>query len=58
VAVDPEMPLNAVLRAIDAAGARLALVVGKAEEGGQEVLGVITERVVARLSHAIARLAD
>ena len=58
VSVDPEMPLCAVLRAIDAAGARLALVVGKAEGGSQEVLGVITERVVARLSHAIARLTD
>jgi len=58
VAVDPEMPLNAVLRAIDAAGARLALVVNQAEGGGQEVLGVITERAVSRLSHAIARLAD
>jgi CIC family chloride channel protein len=58
VSVDPEMPLSAVLRAIDAAGARLALVVNQAEGGGQEVLGVITERVVSRLSHAIARLAD
>jgi CIC family chloride channel protein len=58
VAVDPEMPLSAVLRAIDAAGARLALVVNQAEGGGQEVLGVITERVVSRQSHAIARLGD
>jgi hypothetical protein len=52
------MPLSAVLRAIDAAGARLALVVNQAEGGGQEVLGVITERVVSRQSHAIARLGD
>jgi len=58
VAVDPVMRLNAVLRAIDAAGARLALVVNQAEGGGQEVLGVITESAVSRLSHAIARLAD
>ncbi|MGB6176829.1 MAG: chloride channel protein [Methylocella sp.] len=58
VAVDPEAPLNAVLRAIDQAGARLALVTRTAPAETQEVLGVITERDIARLAYATARLTD
>jgi CIC family chloride channel protein len=45
VVVDPEAPLNAALRAIDEADARLALV---ARDAAAEVLGIITERDVAR----------
>ena len=58
VVVDSEAPLNAVLRAIDEAGARLALVVRRAEGGSEEVLGVITERDIARLAYAAARMTD
>jgi chloride channel protein, CIC family len=58
VAVDPEAPLNAVLRAIDQAGARLALVTRTEPAETQEVLGVITERDIARLAYATARLTD
>jgi CBS domain-containing protein len=58
IVVDPEAPLNAVLRAIDQAGARLALVTRTAPEETQEVLGVITERDIARLAYATARLTD
>ncbi|MFZ0507699.1 MAG: chloride channel protein, partial [Methylocella sp.] len=58
VVVDPEAPLNAVLRAIDQAGARLALVTRTAPAETQEVLGVITERDIARLAYATARLTD
>jgi chloride channel protein, CIC family len=58
IVVDPEAPLNAVLRAIDQAGARLALVTRAAPAETQEVLGVITERDVARLAYATARLTD
>jgi CIC family chloride channel protein len=58
VLVDPEAPLNAVLRAIDEAGARLALVTRTAPAETQEVLGVITERDIARFAYATARLTD
>jgi len=58
VVVGPEAPVNAVLRAIDEAGARLALVVRNGDRGSREVLGVITERDVARLAYASARLTD
>ena len=58
IVVDPEAPLNAVLRAIDEAGARLALVMRNADGGSQQVLGVITEHDVARLAYAIARMTD
>jgi CIC family chloride channel protein len=58
VMVDPEEPLNAVLRAIDQAGARLALVTRNVAAGDQEVLGVITERAVAQLAYATARITD
>jgi CIC family chloride channel protein len=58
IVVDPEAPLNAVLRAIDQAGARLALVTRTAPAATQEVLGVITERDIVRLTYATARLTD
>jgi chloride channel protein, CIC family len=58
VVVDPEAPLNAVLRAIDQAGARLALVTRTVQGETQEVLGVITERDIARPAYATARLTD
>jgi hypothetical protein len=52
VVVGPEALINAVLRAIDQAGARLALVTRNGAGGDEEVLGVITERTVARLAYA------
>jgi hypothetical protein len=58
VLVSPEEPLNAVLRAMDTAGARLAIVTGKVAEGEPEVLGVITEHSVAQLAYATARITD
>jgi CIC family chloride channel protein len=58
IVVDPDAPLNEVLRALDAAGARLALVVRGAAEGSPEVLGVITERNVAGLAYVAARMTD
>jgi chloride channel protein, CIC family len=58
VVVDPDTPFNAVLRAVDQAGARCALVTRTAAAGTQEVLGVITERDIARLAYATARLMD
>ena len=58
IAVDPETPLSTVLRALDDAGARLALVAPKTEDGSQDVLGIITDREIARLSYAAARMTD
>jgi CIC family chloride channel protein len=58
IVVGPEAPINAVLRAIDQAGARLALVARTAPAETPEVLGVITERDIARLAYATARLTD
>ncbi|HMF18872.1 MAG TPA: hypothetical protein VKE98_16820 [Gemmataceae bacterium] len=58
VVVNPDLPLNAVLRALDEAGARVALVVRNAASGSQEVLGVITERAVAQLAYMTARMTD
>jgi chloride channel protein, CIC family len=58
IVVGPETPINAVLRAIDQAGARLALVARTAPAETPEVLGVITERDIARLAYATARLTD
>jgi len=58
VVVDPEASLNAVHRAIDQAGARLALVTRNVAGEEQEVLGVITERAVAQLAYATARMTD
>jgi CIC family chloride channel protein len=58
VVVDPDLPLNALLRELGEAGARIALVVGHAADGGQEVLGVITERTIAQLAYVTARMTD
>src|SRR5271165_1541485 len=51
VCVDPHEELNSVLRAIDQAGARLAVVARNGAEGQQKVLGVITEHAVAGLAY-------
>jgi CIC family chloride channel protein len=58
VVVSPDEPLNDVLRKIDEAGARVALVIGNSAQGSREVLGVITEREIARLAYVTARLSD
>jgi len=58
VIVEPEQGLDAVLRAIDQAGARIALVVRKDARGKENVLGVITEHVMAELVYAAARLVE
>jgi len=58
VVVEPEQALNAVLRAIDQAGARLALVMRQVAGGEPEVLGVITEHAVAELAYDAARLSE
>jgi CIC family chloride channel protein len=58
VVVEPDEPLYAVLRAIDEAGARFALVIHKVEGKTQEVLGVIGEREVAQLTYVSARMMD
>jgi hypothetical protein len=58
ILVDPEALLPAVLRALDEAGAQFALVVPNAAGGSQEVMGVITERDVARLAYGTARMTD
>jgi CIC family chloride channel protein len=58
ILVDPEAPLPAVLRALDEAGAQVALVLPNAAGGSQEVMGVITERDVARLAYRTARMTD
>jgi len=44
--MDPDEQINAVLRAIDQAGARLTLVVRKVAGGEPQVLGVIRRRLV------------
>jgi len=46
--MDPDEQINAVLRAIDQAGARLTLVVRKVAGGEPQVLGVITEHSIAQ----------
>ena len=58
IVVTPQMPLRSVLRKLDDAGARIAVVTSKAADGRQDVLGVITEREVARLTYDAARMAD
>jgi len=58
VIVEPEQGLDAVLRAIDQAGARIALVVRKDARGKENVLGVITEHAMAELVYAAARLVE
>ncbi len=58
VIVAPEQKLEAALRAIDWAGARLALVVRNGAKGNGKVLGVITERAIAKLAYAAARVSE
>jgi len=58
VFVDPDEPLNAVLRAIDTAGARFAIVTRKVAGGEPEVLGVVTEHAVAQFAYATARMIE
>jgi CBS domain-containing protein len=58
IVVPPETPLRTVLRALGDDGAKIAVVASKAADGSQKVLGVITEREVARLSYEAARVSD
>src|SRR5271165_1853915 len=58
VVVEPQKELDTALRAMDEAGARLALVASHDPLGGQKLLGVITERAIAELAYAAARMAD
>ncbi len=58
VIVVPERKLEAALRAIDWAGARLALVVRNGAKRDGKVLGVITERAIAKLAYAAARVSE
>jgi CIC family chloride channel protein len=57
VTVGPTLRLDEVLRRLGEAGARVALVTQlSASTGKQEVLGVITERDIAKAAYATARL--
>jgi len=56
--VEPERNLDAVLRAIGEANARLALVANEDVQREGKVLGVITERTIAELAYATARISD
>ena len=57
VTVGPSLRLDEVLRRLGEAGARVALVTQlSASTGKQEVLGVITERDIAKAAYATARL--
>jgi len=59
VTVEPDHRMHEVLRAMQDAGARVALVTGRSATSGRvEVLGVITERDVVRAGFPLARLAD
>ena len=58
VVVDPDAPLNSVLRSLEQAGASLAVVAAPAATGPQEVLGVITEREIAGFACEAAKLGD
>jgi chloride channel protein, CIC family len=59
VTVEPSHRIHEVLRAMHEAEARVALVMGiSGTTGRQEVLGVITEREIARAAYAIAKLVD
>ena len=59
VTVEPDHRMHEVLRAMQDAGARVAVVTGRSATTGQmEVLGVITERDVVRAGFPLARLAD
>jgi len=57
VTVEPDDPLHEVLRTLDEAGARVALVMRlSAATGKREVLGVITDRDIAKVAYATAKL--
>jgi chloride channel protein, CIC family len=57
VLVEPDHRFHEVLRAMDAAQARIAIVTGlSASTGKKEVLGVVTEREIARVACASAKL--
>jgi CIC family chloride channel protein len=59
VVVEPDEPLVVVLRALDAGGARVALVApGGGETDPREVVGVVTDRELASLTRASARLME
>ena len=58
VAVSPEDRFHEVLRAMDAAQARVAVVTRlSAATGKQEVIGVVTERQIAKIACTTAKLA-
>jgi chloride channel protein, CIC family len=57
VIVEPNLGYHEVLRALDEADARVALVTRvEVSTGKQEVLGVIAERQIAKLAYATAKL--
>jgi CIC family chloride channel protein len=58
VTVEPEQRVHEVMRTMQEADARVALVTHRADTGRPEVLGVITEAGLARASYTIARLMD
>ncbi|HEY4910793.1 MAG TPA: chloride channel protein, partial [Methylomirabilota bacterium] len=59
VTVEPSQRIHEVLRAMHEGEARIALVTRiSATTGRPEVLGVITEREIAKMAYAIAKLVD
>ena len=59
VVVEPGHKVHEVQRAMHEAGARVAVVTGvSAATGRPEVLGVITERDIAKAAYTMAKLAD
>lgn len=59
VVVEPGHKVHEVLRAMHEADARIAVVTGiSAATGRPEVLGVITEREIAKAAYTMAKLAD
>jgi len=59
VLVEPGHRIHEVLRAVHEAEARVAIVTRvSATTGRPEVLGVITERDIAKAAYSIAKLAD
>jgi hypothetical protein len=59
VVVEPGHKVHEVLRAMHEAGARVAVVTGvSAATGRPDVLGVITERDIAKVAYTMAKLAD
>ena len=59
VTVEPGRRMHEVLRAMHEAEAQVALVTrDETTTGQQEVLGVITERDIARAAYTMAKLAD